>query len=78
MSLSATPMPHGVSIQSFINLGKTFFPNISHLKYFTDLIFGKAFCIFMFFRFPDSRLSVLNGLHFYFSWSDSANRELCT
>ena len=51
------------------------FPNISHLKYCTDLIFGKTFCIFIFFHFPDSRRSVLNGLHFYFSLRDSANRE---
>ena len=50
------------------------FPNKLHLKYCKDLILGKAFCIFIFFHFPDSRLSVLNGLHFYFSWHDSANR----
>ena len=54
---------------------ETFFPNISHLKYCIDLILGKAFCIFIFFHFPDSRLSVLNGLHFYFSLRDSAIRE---
>ena len=40
-----------------------------------DLILGKAFCIFIFFHFPDSRLSILNGLHFYFSLRDSAIRE---
>ena len=38
-----------VSLQSFINLGKTFF-QISR----TDLILGEAFCIFIFFHFPDS------------------------
>ena len=54
----------------------TVFPNISHLKYFTDLILGKGFCIFIFFHFPDSSPSVLNGLHFYFSLHDSASREL--
>ena len=36
----------------------------------------------MFFQFPDSSPSVLNGLHFYFSLRDSASREynlrLCT
>ena len=53
----------------------TVFPNISHLKYFTDLILGKGFCIFIFFHFPDSSPSVLNGLHFYFSLRDSASRE---
>ena len=31
-----------------------------------------------FFYFPGSRLSVLNGLHFYFWWHDSENRELTT
>ena len=50
--------------------------NISHLKYCKDLILGKAFCIFIFFHFPDSRLFVLNGLPLvYFSWSDRANQE---
>ena len=46
------------------------------MKYFTDLILGKGFCIFIFFHFPDSSPSVLNGLHFYFSLRDSASREL--
>ena len=32
-------------------------------------------CIFIFFHFPDSSPSVLNGLHFYFSLRDSSNRE---
>ena len=49
--------------------------NISHLKYFTDLILGKGFCIFIVFHFPDSSPSVLNGVHFYFSLRDSASRE---
>ena len=61
--------PNGVSIQSFINLGKPFFP-ISR----PDLILGKGFCIFICFHFPFSP-SVLNGLHFYFSLCDSASRE---
>ena len=30
------------------------------MKYRTDLILGKAFCIFILFHFPDSKLSVLN------------------
>ena len=30
----------------------------------------------IFFHFPDSSPSVLNGLHFYFSLRDSASREL--
>ena len=37
------------------NLAKSFF-RISDLKYCTDLIFGKTFCIFIFFHFPDSRM----------------------
>ena len=57
---------HGVSIQSLINLGTTLF-RISHImKYRTDLSLGEAFWIFIFFHFPDSGLSVLNGMHFYF------------
>ena len=32
---------------------------ISHMKYCEDLILCKAFCIIIFFHFPDSRLSVL-------------------
>ena len=53
---------HGVSIQSFINLGKPFFRMASHIKYRTDLILGEAFCMFIFFYFLDAGLSVLNGL----------------
>ena len=45
------------------------------MKYFTDLILGKGFCIFIFFHFPESSPSVLNGLHFYLSLRDSASRE---
>ena len=34
-----------------------------------DLILGKAFCIFIFFHFPDSGLSVLlNDLPFFLLW----------
>ena len=40
------------------------FLNILHMKYCTDPILGKASCIFIFFYFPDSRLSVLKGFHF--------------
>ena len=32
----------------------------------TDLILGEAFCIFTFFHFQDSGLSVLTSLNFYF------------
>ena len=45
------------------------------MKYRTDLILGEAFCLFIFFYFLDSRLSVLNGLQFYFWLRDSENRE---
>ena len=34
-----------------------------------DLILGKAFRIFIFFHFPDSRLSVLIGSHFHSAFS---------
>ena len=46
------------------------------MKYRTDLILGEAFCIFIFFYFLDSGLSVLNGLQFYFWLRDSENLEL--
>ena len=45
------------------------------MKYRTDLILGEAFCLFIFFYFLDSGLSVLNGLQFYFWLRDSENRE---
>ena len=67
---------YGVSIQSYINCGKTFFPNISDMKYCTDLILGKAFSKFIFFNFSDSRLSLLKGFHFCFWWRDSENHQL--
>ena len=44
------------------------------MKYRTDLILGEAFCIFIFFYFLDSGLSVLNGLQFYFRLRDSETR----
>ena len=55
MPLKGTPTWR---FQTFTNLGKTFY-RISR----TDLILGKAFCIFIFFHFPDSGLSVSTGLH---------------
>ena len=45
------------------------------MKNRTDLILGEAFCIFIFFYFLDSGLSVLNGLQFYFRLRDSENGE---
>ena len=42
------------------------FPNISHMKYRTDLLLGQDFFHVYLLSFPDSELSVLNGLHFYF------------
>ena len=41
---------HGISIETFINLGKTFFLNISNMKCCTDLTLGKLFCMFIFFQ----------------------------
>ena len=54
------------ALQSLINLGTTLFRISRIMKYRTDLSLGEAFCIFIFFHFPDSGLSVLNGMHFYF------------
>ena len=36
------------------------------MKKCTDLILGQTFCIFIFFHFPDSRLSVLKDFQFEF------------
>ena len=69
---------HGISIQSFINLSKPFFRISCIWINCTNLILGKAFRIFIFIHFPDSRLSVLSGLHFYFWWRDSENQEYGT
>ena len=55
--------------------GQNVFPNISHMKYRTDLILGEAFCLFIFFYFLDSGLSVLNGFQFYVWLRDNENRE---
>ena len=44
------------------------------MKYHTDLVVGEAFCIFIFFHFPNSGLSVLNGLHFIFMASQWKQR----
>ena len=46
------------------------------MNYRTDLILAKAFCLFISFHFPDSVLSLLTGLHFYFWWRDIENTEL--
>ena len=40
------------------------------MNYQADLILGKGLCIFNFFQSPDSGLSVLTGLHFYFGLRD--------
>ena len=48
------------------------------MKNRTDLILGEAFCIFIFFYFVDSGLSLLNGLQFCFRLRDSENREYFT
>ena len=45
------------------------------MKYRTDLILGEAFCVFIFFYFLDSGLSVLNGSQFYFLLRDSENPQ---
>ena len=47
------------------------------MNYSRDLILGKAFCIFIFFHFSDSRISVLKGFYFYLcflTWVKTENR----
>ena len=59
---------HGVSTQiSMINLGKTFFTDISYTKYSFDLNLGEGLCICTSFYFLDSGLYLLNGFDFYFN-----------
>ena len=60
-------LQHGVSIQSSINLGKTF-PGISrsYTNYSFDPNLGDGLCIFASFHFPDSGLYLSNGFDFYF------------
>ena len=44
-----------------------------------DLFLGKAFCIFIFFDFPNSRLSLVKGFDFYFCflmWVKTENKEM--
>ena len=57
---------HGVSIQISINLGKTFFSDISCTKYSSDLNLGEGLCICTSFHFSDSGLYLLDGFDFYF------------
>ena len=57
---------HGVSIQISINLGITFFLDISYTEYSSDLNLGEELGIFTSFHFPDSGLYLLNGFDFDF------------
>ena len=43
---------HGISIQIYINLGKTFFPNFSHTRSHTDLICWPGFLYIYLRPFP--------------------------
>ena len=45
---------------------KRFSEYLARMKYRTDLILGEAFLYIYLLSFPDSGLSVLNGLHFCF------------
>ena len=59
-------LQHGVSIQSSINLGKTF-PRISRFtNYSFDPNLREGLCIFTSFHFPDSGLYLSNDIDFYF------------
>ena len=77
LPLTGTPTWH-LYIYKALKIWVRHFPNISHMKYCTGLIFGKAFCLFIFFYFPDSELSVLNGLHFYFLRKQRIHYHTCT
>ena len=60
-------LQHGVSIQSSINLGKTF-PRLSRIPIIPSTqILGRVFVYLPpAFHFPDSRLYLSNGFEFYF------------
>ena len=59
-------LQHGVSIQSSINLGKTF-PRISRIRVIPSTqILARVFVYFTSFHFPDSGLYLSNGFDFYF------------
>ena len=61
----ADELQHGVSIQSSINLGKTF-PRISRLRIIPSTqILARVF-VFTSSHFPDSGLYLLNGFDVYF------------
>ena len=66
---------YGVSIQSFIDLGKTFFRE-SRIWNIAQTLFLASFFIFIFFHFPDSRLSVVKGFRLCFWWRDSETTKL--
>ena len=61
------------------NRGKRFSAYIFHKKNCCDLNLGESLCISTFFLFPDSRLNLLNGFHFfiltYFEWRDTENQQ---
>ena len=59
-------LQHGVSIQSSINLGKTF-PRISRIPIiYSTQDLDEGLSIFASFHFPDSGLNLSNGFDFYF------------
>ena len=45
---------HGVSIQSSINFGETFFPNNAGMKNLTDLNLGEVVCLSVIYHTLDS------------------------
>ena len=48
-----------VPLKGIPNIYKTlFFPNFLHIKFCPDVILGNAFCVFIFFHFPHSGLSL--------------------
>jgi len=72
-------LQHGVSIQSSINLGKTF-SRISRIRIIPSTqILARVFVYFTSFHFPDSGLYLSHGFIFiliYFEWRDTENQQL--
>ena len=58
-------LQHGVSIQSSINLGKTF-PRISRIRVIPSTQILARIFVYLSFHFPDSGLYLSNGFDFYF------------
>ena len=75
MPFKGTPTWHLHTKLYTVNLCKKFF-QISRIWNIAQTWFlARLFLLFILFHLPDSRLSVPNGLNFWFWWHDSENRE---